>query len=73
MNKFKRAHRITSQKITKFITRKTLEDSKDLTKTAEEFMNNVKSFVNDIGLENVYNSDQSGFQFEMYSGRTLAN
>ena len=73
MNKFKRAHRITSRKIKKFITRKTLEDSKDLTKTAEEFINNVKSVINDIGLENVENSDQSGFQFEMHSGRTLAN
>ncbi|XP_046744322.1 uncharacterized protein LOC124410191 isoform X2 [Diprion similis] len=73
VNKFKRAHRITSRKITKFITRKTLEDSKNLKKTAEEFTNNVKSVINDLGLENVYNSDQSGFQFEMHSGRTLAN
>ena len=73
MNKFKRAHRIASRKITKFITRKTLEDSKDLTKTAEDFINNVKSVINEIGLKNVYNLDQSGFQFEMHFGRTLAN
>ena len=73
VNKFRRAHRITSRKITKFIIRKTLEDLKDLTKTAVEFINYVKSVINDIGLENVYNSDHSGLQFKMHSGRTLAN
>ncbi|XP_046473924.1 uncharacterized protein [Neodiprion pinetum] len=52
---------------------KTLEDSKNLKKTAEEFTNNIKSVINDLGLKNVYNSDQSGFQFDMHSGRTLAN
>ena len=40
---------------------------------AEEFIKDVKSVINNIGLENVYNSDQSGFQFEMHSGHTLAN
>ena len=67
VNKFERTHRITSRKIIKFTTRKTLEDSKDLTKTADEFLNNVKSVINYISLENVYNSDQSGFQFVMHS------
>ena len=40
---------------------------------AKEFINNVISVINDIGLENVYNSDQSGFQFKMHPGCTLAN
>ena len=73
VDKFKRAHRITSRKIRKFITRKTSENSQHLTTTAEEFINNFKSVINDIGLENIYNSNQSGFQFEMHSGRPLAN
>ncbi|XP_044594057.1 uncharacterized protein LOC123271728 [Cotesia glomerata] len=69
---FKRAHRIVSRKINKFITSKTIEDSKSLKQQAEEFVNNVKQKIKIYELANVYNSDQSGFQLEMHSGRTLA-
>ena len=70
--KFKQAHRIVSRKINKFITRKTLESSAELTAKAEAFIDDVKSCIPRIGLENLYNTDQSGFQLEMHSGRTLA-
>jgi len=36
------------------------------------FVNEIKSYIPKIGLQNLYNSDQSGFQLEMHSGRTLA-
>ena len=35
-------------------------------------MNEVKPYITQYGTENVYNSDQNGFQLEMHSGRTLA-
>ena len=35
-------------------------------------MNEVKPYITQYGIENVYNSDQSGFQLEMHSGRTLS-
>ena len=38
---------------------------------AENFVNEVKPYITQYGSENVYNSDQSGFQLEMHSGRTL--
>ena len=34
-------------------------------------MNEVKSYITQYGAENVYNSDQSGFQLEMHSRRIL--
>lgn len=37
----------------------------------DAFVTDVKSCIPEIGTENVYNSDQSGFQLEMHSGRTL--
>lgn len=70
--KFKQAHRIVSRKINKFITRKTLESSAELKSKADEFVADIQSCIPSIGLQNLYNSDQSGFQLEMHSGRTLA-
>ena len=73
MWKFKQTHRITSRKVNKFITRKTLKDKdKSIKVNAENFMNEVKSYITQYGRENVYNSDQRGFQLEMHSGKTLA-
>ena len=70
--KFKRTHRITSRKVNEFITRKTLEDREKLKVNAENFVNEVKPYITQYERENVYNLDQSGFQLEMHSGRTLA-
>ena len=69
--RFKRTHRITFRKIN-FITRKTLEDKEKLKVSAENFVNKVKPYITQYGTENVYNSDQSGFQLEVHPGRTLA-
>ncbi|XP_046143462.1 uncharacterized protein LOC123988246 [Osmia bicornis bicornis] len=69
---FKKAHRIVSRKITKFVTRKTIEDDEVLKVKATDFVNEVNPLITRYGDENMYNSDQSGFQLEIHSGRTLA-
>ena len=38
----------------------------------ENFVNEVKPYITQYGRENDYNSDQSVFQLEIHSGRTLA-
>lgn len=70
--KFKKAHRIVSRKVNKFITKKILESGPELETKANEFVADVKSCIQTIGLQNFYNSDQSGFQLEIHSGRSLA-
>ena len=70
--KFKSKHRIVSRKINKFVTRKTLENMDELKMKADEFVASVKQEVANVGVQNVYNSDQSGFQLEIHSGRTLS-
>ena len=66
--RFKQTHQITSRKDNQFITRKTLGDMKKLKVNAENFVNEVKPYITQYGTEDVYNSDQSGFQLETYSG-----
>ena len=72
MWKFERTHRITSRKVNKFMTRKIFEDKEKLKVNAENFVNEVKPYITQYGRENVYNSNQCGFQLEMHSRRTLA-
>jgi len=36
------------------------------------FIENVKYYIDRYGIENVYNSNQSGFQLELHAGRILA-
>lgn len=69
--KFKKSHRIVSRKINKFVTRKTIENEQEIRTKADKFVNEVKSYIEKYGTQNVYNADQSGFQFEIHSGRTL--
>jgi len=73
VSRFKKTHRIVSRKVTNFVTRRTLEDSVDLQKTTDDFLNTVKPLIEQFGSENVYNSDQSGFQLEIHSGRSLSH
>lgn len=70
--KFKSKHRIVSRKVNQFVTRKTLENVNELKTKADEFVASVKQEIANVGVQNVYNSDQSGFQLEIHSGRTLA-
>lgn len=69
---FKRAHRIVSRKVTKFVSRKTFEEVAKLRGDANKFVDDITKLLPAYGLQNTYNSDQSGFQLEMHSGRTLA-
>lgn len=73
VSRFKKSHRIVSRKVTKFITRRTLEDSVNLQKTSDDFLKTVKPLIEQFGSENIYNSDQSGFQLEIHSGRSLSH
>ena len=72
VNNFKKAHRIVSRKVTKFVTRTTIEDDEVLKVRATDFVKEVKPLSVRIGPDNIYNSDQSEFQLEIHSGRTLA-
>ncbi|KYM96616.1 hypothetical protein ALC62_12743, partial [Cyphomyrmex costatus] len=63
---------IVSRKVTKFITKKALMSKEALQADSNRFIENVKHYIDRYGSENVYNSNQSGFQLELHAGRTLA-
>ena len=73
VKRFKITHNIVSRKITKFVTKKSLLLQEDLENKCNTFIEDVKHYIAQYGQENIYNSDQSGFQLEMHSGRTLAH
>jgi len=68
---FKRKYRIVSRKITKFVSRSAQRDKEQLQIACQEFIATVKSNINLFELENIYNADESGFNLELHSGRTL--
>lgn len=69
---FKRKHGIVSRKITKFVNRATVMNKEELQIVCQEFISTVKSWIDVFGIQNIYNADESGFNLEIHSGRTLA-
>jgi len=46
--------------------------SKTTFETEYNFIDNVKYYIAHFKIENIYNSDQSGFQLEFHADRMLA-
>lgn len=69
--KFKTVHRIVSRKINKFVTKKTIEMKESINEECGKFITEVRPYIREFGAENTYNADQSGFQLEIHTGRTL--
>jgi len=72
VHSFKTKHGIVSRKINKFVTQKYLLSKEETEQKAIEFVSEVKAEILLVGEENVFNSDQSGFNLEVHAGRTLA-
>jgi len=70
VNNFKTANRITSRKITRTVSTKQIHESDDLNRKASDFIFKIKNLMDSFG-SNIYNTDQSGFNYEMHAGRTL--
>ena len=69
---FKQQHRIVSRKINKFVTTSSSKNKVALSEETSRFTNKVKFEISQIGRDNIYNTDQSGFNLEMRAGRTLS-
>ena len=73
MNNWKRAHRISSRRITKFVARSRFNDQAKLEQNSKDFVLAARAKMAQYDLDEVINCDQSGFQLEMHTARTLAN
>ncbi|XP_076386074.1 uncharacterized protein LOC143264143 [Megachile rotundata] len=72
LHNFKHKYNIVSRKTTKLITRHYSNNLNEINAAAENFVSNVKCYFETHGEKNIFNTDQSGFQLEMHSGRTLS-
>ncbi|CAK9796288.1 hypothetical protein ANTQUA_LOCUS704 [Anthophora quadrimaculata] len=71
LHTFKKTFRLVSRKITRFVTTNMVNREDDIHLQCSAFVNEVKSYIARNEPLNVYNSDQSGFDLELHSGRTL--
>jgi len=72
VNRFKMRNRIVSRKVTKFVTKKSLCSRDNVSQTCHDFVKDASRFIGIDGPDNYFNTDQSGFQLLLRSGRTLA-
>lgn len=70
--KLKNANGIVSRKITKFITHNFTRENLNIQETAKQFVESSRQYFDQYLPNEIFNSDQSGFNYELHSGRTLA-
>ena len=73
VNDFKKTCRISNRRVTKFVSKVSVENLEDIVVRAEKFVEDVRKLIKEYGPENVYNMDQSGFERSMMSHTTLAS
>lgn len=71
-NKLKKDARIKSRKVTKFTTTVNIQNEQNLREDAFEFAEKLNEYcdLNGIADQDVFNSDQSKFEYELVSDRT---
>ena len=69
--RFKNHYNIVSRKITKFVSDYYSKTKVDIIGNADLFISSAKLFLRNFTDDNTYNTDQSGFNKEIHSGRTL--
>jgi hypothetical protein len=68
---FKKKYHIVSRKVTKIVTKKQSENEDIIIQAAKNFIIESRSYFTNYNLDNIWNTDQSGFCYEYYSQRTL--
>ena len=71
--KFKNSIRVVNRKVTKFVTQNYNTESININETADLFVKSSQQHFKDknYSKSEIFNSDQSGFNLEVHSGRTL--
>lgn len=73
IHKFKKSKGIVSRKITKLVSRSDIRNMAQVNTSAADFIEEFPNFIELMPPETVFNTDQSGFNIELLSGRTLEN
>ncbi len=68
---FKKTYRIKSRKVTKYITKRDELTQLEKKLKAQNFVKSINQIIYDYDSNHVLNTDQSGFNYEIYKDRTL--
>ena len=71
LHQLKRRSHICGRKITKLVTKRQVDNEEDIRQSADQFVMQVQKFLPKSNPDNVFNTDQSGLQLELFSNRTL--
>lgn len=69
----KRRNRISSRKIQKFVKRSSVKDMDKILEDAAKFRQEVNAMIPLYEPGNIWNTDQTGFKYEIVSNRTLTS
>lgn len=72
VTRWKKANKIVSRKITKVTSKKQIRSLPNVSATVSAFRTEARNKISKYRPQDVFNSDQSGFNIELLSGRTLA-
>jgi hypothetical protein len=72
LSRFKKRNGIVSRKVNKILSTNYVQDQETIKQSANEFLNNSKQVMRSLDESNTFNSDQSGFNYILTSGRTLS-
>ncbi|OXA49720.1 Tigger transposable element-derived protein 6 [Folsomia candida] len=69
---FKRRNKIVSRKIQKLVSFREVKDIEQIQNDAEYFRNQIVPMLQNFSPDKIFNTDQTGFRYEMTSTRTLS-
>jgi hypothetical protein len=69
---FKRRHHITSRKVTKLVTKSYVEDRTQIINNEIVFLQKAEQHIHRFNVTHILNADQSAFNYEEISTRTLS-
>ncbi|CAL8127138.1 unnamed protein product [Orchesella dallaii] len=73
VDSFKKKHGITSRRITKLVTRREILSMDAIHESAKAFQLGIKSDARNFQPDNIINTDQAGFTYEITNNRTLSH
>lgn len=71
VHKWKKRNNVVSRKVTKTLSRKQIASLPNVQEDIQQYRNQVRILSEDFQPGQIYNTDQSGFNIELLSGRTL--
>ena len=72
LHQFKRRRHICGRKTTEPVIKRQVDNNEDIRQSADQFVVQVQKFLPKYNLDNVFNTDQSGLQLELFANRTLS-